>query len=336
MKPHTMALCGAAALTLVAGAALAADTSVKVRKVGKAEVSWNRVTYRDELMAQLQPGLTWRLGKGDATRLKLEKMALVVAGAGVLLPGEQTLNLRFWAWDNWELVVFEENDWKWSEESTEFGIFEASVGKSAEKKEHSKALEIALNQTTRGNPTTIDAAAVTGADAGLADLFAIPDDVEYDPELRKRWEALPWVEFVLQFGPHRGVIGFEPVPIRELKGAFARKDAKKRKVTIIGLDLPEPAVRAQYLEEHEGELPVAVLTEHGKGGEHLVLHLSGGEGPLLWPRTRSGGDAGEPLEGTRTEAKLKKAPNSVFCELEGSQLSVTMAPWVYTFDLAGR
>ena len=140
----------------------------------------------------------------------------------------------------------------------------------------------------------------------------------------------------MRFGPHKGVVGFEPVPVRELKSSFARKDGKKRKVTLIGLDLPEPQVRSQYLEEHEGEIPVAVMTEHGEGGEHLVLHLSGSEHPVLWPRTRSGTDVGEPLDGTREKALLKKSPNAVFCVLDGSTLKVTAAPWLYTFDLAKR
>jgi hypothetical protein len=324
------------AVAVAASAAVAADTELKIKKLGNVEIRWNPVPYRDELMAQLQPGLTWRLGKESATRLDLKKMALVAPGSGVLLPGEQTLNLRFWAWDNWELVVFEEDDWKWSEESTELGLFEATVGPTKYEKEHTKALILDLHETTRGKPTRIERPAVTGADADLAELFSVPDDVEYEAALRKRWEALPWVELIVRFGPHKAIVGFEPVPLRELKGAFERKDGKKRRVTIVGLDLPEPAVRAQYLEEHEGELPIAVMTEAGEGGEHVVLHVSGSELPVLWPRTRSGTDVGEPLDGTRTEAKLKKAPNSVFCELNGSELSVTVAPWVYTFDLAQR
>ena len=141
----------------------------------------------------------------------------------------------------------------------------------------------------------------------------------YEPDLRKRWEALPWVELLMRFGPNQGIVGFEPVAIRDLKSSFARKDGKKRKVTLQGLDLPEPRVRAQYLEEHEGEIPVAVMTESGKDGEHLVLHVSGGEAPLLWPRTRSGSDVGDPLEGKRAKAELKKSPPTVFCELEGSE-----------------
>ena len=326
----------ATAFVLAAGVALAADTSLKIRKLGNVEVSWNPVTYREELMAQLRPGLTWRLGKGDATRLKLEKMALVTPGAGVLLPGEQTLNLRFWAWDNWVLVAFEENNWEWSADFRQLGLFDATVGNSADAKEHTKALDLKLNRTTRGNPTTIAKAAVTGADAGLDDLFTVPDDVEYDPQLRERFEALPWVELIVRFGPHKGVVGFEPVPIRELKGRLARKDGETRKVTLIGLDLPEAGVRSQYLEEHEGELPVAVLTEAGKGGEHVVLHLSGGEVPMLWSRMRNGDDVGDPLEGTRAKAILKKSPKSIICALDGSQFSVTVAPWVYTFDLSQR
>ncbi len=329
-------IAGAVAAALVATAAIAADTEIKVKKLGNAEIRWNPVTYRDELMGQLSPGLTWRLGKDGATRLKLQKMALVTTGSGVLLPGDQTLNLRFWAWDNWELVVFEENNWKWSEESTEFGIFEATVGPLQYEKDHAKQLALELKQTTRGQPTTIERAAVTGSDADLAELFSVPDDVEYEPDLRKQWEALPLVELVMRFGPNQGIVGFDPVAVRELKTSFARKDAKKRKVTLLGLDLPAPRVRAAYLEEHEGEIPVAVMTESGAGGEHLALHLSGSETPLLWPRTRNGTDIGEPIEGTRTEAQLKKAPSTVFCEIEGSVLRVTVAPWVYTFDLATR
>ena len=97
----------AAAVLLVAtGAAVAGDAALKVEKLGSVEVRWNSVGYREELMAQLSPGLTWRLGKDGATRVKLEKMALVGPGGGVLLPGEQTLNLRYWSDERWELVEY--------------------------------------------------------------------------------------------------------------------------------------------------------------------------------------------------------------------------------------
>jgi hypothetical protein len=316
--------------------ALAGGVALKIKKLGSADLRWNAVTYREELMAQLQPGLTWRLGKDGATRLTLERMALVGPGGGVLLPGEQTLNLRYWATDHWELVVFEENEWKWSEDKTQLGLFHAAVGQEAESKKHAKSLDLRLWETTRGSPTDIARAAVTGKDAGLADIFAVPDDVDYSPDGRKAWDALPWVELVMRFGPHVGVTGFEPVKVRELHGVVAMGDGGKAKVRLMGLDLPEPAVRSEFLEQHEGEIPVGVIFRDGDAAGGQVLFVSGGELPFLSSRTRDGEDGGEMLEGVRTEARLKKAPRSTFCTLSGSTLTVIVAPYTYTFELTGE
>jgi hypothetical protein len=323
-------------LLAVTASAVAGDAALKVEKLGSVEVRWNSVGYREELMAQLAPGLTWRLGKDGATRVKLEKMALVGPRGGVLLPGEQTLNLRYWSDERWELVVFEEDDWKWSEDKTQLGVFHASVGQEGDLKKHAKALDLVFREKTRGRPTAISTPAITGKDAGLLDIFEVPDDVEYAPENRERWEALPWVELVMRFGPHVGVAGFEPVKTRELHGVVEVEDGGKAKIRFVGLDLPEPQVRSELLETHEGEIPAGVLFRDG--GERpagVVLFVSGGEVPFLYSRTRDGEDVGETLEGERSRARLKKAPRTTFSTLTGSTLVVTVAPYTYTFDVSG-
>lgn len=324
-----------AALLLAAAGALAGDAKLAVGKLGSVEVRWNEVGYREELMAQLAPGLTWRLGKDGATRLALEKMALVGTSGGVLLPGEQTLNLRYWSSDRWELVVYAEDDWKWSEDKTQLGVFQASVGQEPDAKRHAKALGLAFRETTRGAPTELPRAAVTGHDAGLADIWEVPDDVEYAPERRKAWEALPWLELVMRFGPHVGVAGFEPVKVRELHGVVGTDDGGKAKIRLVGLDLPEPGVRSEYLETHEGQIPVGVLFRDG--GEHpsgTVLLVSGGEAPFLMSQSREGEELGDGIEGKRDKALLRKSPNTTFAMLDGSQLTVVVAPYTYTFDLS--
>ena len=326
------------AVALAGSIALAGDTALQIKKLGAVDVRWNEVTYRDELMAQLQPGLTWRLGKDGATRLTLRDMALVGPGGGVLLPGEQTLNLRYWATDHWELVVFAEDDWKWSEDKTQLGRFHAAVGQETDPKKAAKALDLTFRETTRGAPTDIARPAVTGKDAGLKDLFAVPDDVEYSPAQRAAWDTLPWVELVMRFGPHKGVTGFEPVKTRELHGVVAMADGGKAKVRLVGLDLAEPAVRSEFLEQHEGEIPVGVLFRDGDGDGDAgqVLFVSGGELPFLSFRTRDGEDGGEMLEGVRADAVFKKAPRATFCTLSGSTLTIAVAPYTYTFELKGE
>ena len=116
----------AAAVLAVTAVAIAGNSEVKVKKLGKAEVRWNPVTYREELMLQLRPGLTWRLGKDGPTRLIVEGMALV-GRDGILFPGEMTLNLRYWSDTNWQIVAFVEKDWKWSPDKTQLGLFPCTV-----------------------------------------------------------------------------------------------------------------------------------------------------------------------------------------------------------------
>ncbi len=325
-----------ALLALAAGAAWAGDSSVTVKKLGKAEVKWNSVGYSDALMAQLSPGLTWRLGKDGPTRLTVEKMALVSPQGGVLLPGEQTLNLRYWSSDSWALVVFEENEWKWAENVTEFGIFPATVGQEPDEAKAAKKLDLELRVTKRGDPMIIPRPAVTGEAESLGRLFEVPDDVEYAREVRRRWADLPWLEVRMRFGPHVGVTGFEPVRTTPLEGSWKRTDAADAKVRIETLALTATDVRSAYLEEFEGEIPVGVLFEEGGPKAGVVLFVSGGETPFLTIRTRSGEDVGEMLDGTREAAQLRKAPDNVFCAMDGSVLRVTVAPWVYAFDLAAR
>ena len=322
-----------ALLVALGGAAWAAKTSVAVKGRGTAEVSWNAVEYRDELMAQLAPGLTWRLGKDGPTRLDVRKMALVSPQGGALLPGEQTLNLRYWSDTRWELVVFAEERWNWGEDVTELGVFPASVGRVPDGEERARSLEIAFRTTTRGDPTPVPRPAVTGGAEALTRIFEVPDDVAYPGALREAWAALPLLELQMRFGPHVGTVGFEPVATDTLRGAVPRDGGEALDVRIETLRLPAPEVRSEFLERHEGEIPVGVLFADGLPAAGRVVMVSGSELPMLALRGRSGEDSGVLVEGARVPSRLRKAPDHVRCALEGSALRVTVASWEYVFDL---
>ncbi len=320
----------AATLLVVAAAAFAGDSALKMKGLGSARVRWNAIRFRPELMEQLQPGLTWRLGKDGPTRLTIEKMALVGADS-MLLPGEMTLNLRFWEERKWELVVFEENDWKWSEDSTEFAVLPATVGTPAgtTDKKAGKSLEIELVKTTRGAAVPIERPAATG-DAALLDLFEVPDDVEYEPALRKKWEALPAVDVRLRFGPNAGVVRFEAAKITRLKGE--RADGEE--IVLDFVQFAEPAVRTSFLEEHEGEIAVAVVHKGAPGeGGAALLALTGGDEPYLWVRSRNGKDDVAEFGGFRRVVKRKKPLETVDASLEGDKLTIMVTGADYVFTL---
>jgi len=320
----------AVALLAGAAAAFAGDSALSMKGLGKARVRWNAVQFRPELMEQLKPGLTWRLGKDGPTRLSIEKMALVGADA-VLLPGEMTLNLRFWEQRKWELVVYEENDWKWSEESTEFAVLPATVGTptGTSDKKAGKSLEIELVNTTRGAMVPIERPAVTG-DAALMDLFDVPDDVEYEPGLRKQWEALPAVDVRLRFGPNAGVVRFEAAKVKRLTGE--RADGEK--IVLDFVQFAEPGVRTSFLEEHEGEIPIAVVHKGSPAdGAPAVLALTGGDEPYLWVRSRNGKEEVADFAGVRHAVKRKKALDTVDASLEGDKLTIMVSGANYVFTL---
>ncbi len=329
-------LVAAAAVLVVAAAATAGDSSVKVKKLGSAEVRFNAVGYRAELMSQLAPGLTWRLGKDGPTRLKLEKMALV-GPRTVLLPGEATLNLRYWSMRKWELVVFAEKDWKWSEDKTQLGVIAAYVGthKDVDKKKgknYAKALELELHQATRGTRTEVPRPALTGDDA-LLELFEDEEDVAYGPDLQSRFEALPLVELITRFGPFECAAHFEPTAVVELKGERTGADGKKVPLALSMVQLNDPGVRTSFLEDHEGALPLGVLTKGAPSGSPVLLTFSGGEMPLLYVSTRNGAEDLHDFEGERVATKADPKQKTLTADLDGNTLTVHAFGADYVFKL---
>ena len=348
-----VAIAAAAFVVCTAAVAFTADSAVVLRgrdgkkKVGRAEVRWNPVPYREELMAQLAPGLTWRLGKDGPTRLAVEGVALVAPG-GVLLPGEMTLNLRFWEERRWELVVFEEKDWKWSEDKNVFAEIPAHVGTQPASTDapHAKRLELSLHVVPKDAASPVARPAVTGGpeadgDGGsLLDDFEVPDDVEYPPALRKRWAALPALELRMAYGPHVGAVRFETVPVKRLAGNLSPpiEGGKPLKLVADVLELPDAAVRAHFLEEHEGEIPLMVIHEGGPKGPNggrprALVSMSGGDVPYLWVRDRLGKEEHAVVLGEAGPARTKKMPSAVTTALDGDVLSVRVHDRVYRFTL---
>jgi hypothetical protein len=320
----------AALLVLVAGA-LAGSTGVKIKRVGAAKLKWNSVRYRAELVAQLSPGLTWRLGKDGPTRLTLDKLALVGEGA-LLLPGEMTLNLRYWSQTNWEIVAFAENDWKWSEDVNELGVVRADVGRESDAKKHTKDLELELRATTKAKRAVPPRPAVTGHDVDM-----LPDDEnanegELTKAARKEFDTVPVVELHMRFGPHYGMVTFDAVKPEELRGKRAADaGTKAQKLRLTYARHPAVLARTEWLELHEGQLTFAVMDYGAPGGRPVVLGLSGGEEPALWPVTRKGAEELDPIWGKRVETKT--TPKTLEAELDGSVLTIHLAKLDYVFQL---
>lgn len=319
-----------AALTFLATLAVAVPlsagtTKLSVKKLGKAQVKWNGVPFRQELMEQLSPGLTWRMGSGNPTRLELSGMALVGKG-GMLLPGELTLNLRFWAQDNWQLVTFVDNNWKWSEESQERGIFPFEVGQERDEKKHTKQLEMTLRQVARKDGMVIFRPAVTGE-------AATPD--EYTPEgllseaAQKQIDEAPVVEFEVRFGPHVGVARFEPVKFDTVKSTVKGSTSRDS----LEIAYPRYTDLLARTEEcnAEGALMIGLLTRDGEVEKTVVLELIGGDEPSLWPTTRKGAEELDFISGKRIVTKT--SPKTMTVELDGKTLTVHLAKVDYVFEL---
>lgn len=317
----------AVVVAVAASLALAGDTAVKVKGVGAASIRWNTVGYRAELMAQLAPGLTWRLGANGATRMEIEKMGLSAPG-GLLLPGEMTLNLRYWSDTRWELVVFEENDWKWSEDKTEFGRFEADVVQRKEAKDATDQLELELYQVARAKLEPLPRPAVTG-DAGVED-YSPP--WEMSSAAAKERDAFPLVVLDMKFGPHIGRCVFEPVRLEKHKAKLTIGETEYA-AELHGAEFTDVLSRTEKA-EHEESLQIGLLRLAAKGEEprELVLEAHGGEDVVLWPIDRKEGEELEPVFGERVDTKGKA--KRVTHELDGSTLVVHLAGLDYRFDLS--
>jgi hypothetical protein len=336
-------------LAVTAVAAVAKDSKAKVKGLGKAEVKWNAVTFRPELMDMLKPGLTWRMGKDGATRLKIEGMALVGQGC-FLLPGEMTLNLRYWSDDNWELVVFEENRWNWGEDVTGLGILPTDVGKIPKPGKPAKALQLELKVVTKANPSRVARPVLTGPDEDDDTFTETSPDVTYAKEARAELEALPLVELHTRFGPHMALTTFDPVKTVALAGERVgagdaegpdqgkkrkkKKDARKggkQKLRIHWALHGAVRARTDWVEKHEGELTVGLFDRGAPGGEPVVLVLTGGEMPFLWRVPRKGGESYDSWEGRRVPTQ--KVPEQVTADLKGTRLTIHLANVDYVFEL---
>lgn len=340
--------------SLGAAIAWAAKSSTKVKGLGSAEVTWNAVPFREELMQQLSPGLTWRLGSGDATRLELSGMALV-NGSSMLFPGEATLNLRYWSDIRWDLVVFAENHWSWSADKTELALVPAKVGKNPDKKAHAKKLELELRAVTKATQSEVPVPAVTGLDEDLLDPDEVDDDVGYSGEARKEFDAIPVLELHMRFGPHMGIVAFEAVKWEELtaKAPPRKKDGdadgatsdKARKLRLRIASHPAVQARTELLDKHEGQLTLGTWEDGAPGDKPVVLVMTGGELPMLWPITRAAKSKDDtaraeldPIEGKRVpkpgkDGKLPKPAKTLNATLAGNVLTVHLHGVDYVFEL---
>ncbi len=335
-RRSVLALALAASIGLSAVAvAVAKDTSTKFKGLGSASVKWNSLTYREELFQQLSPGLTWRIGKGDATRLKVSGMALATPEA-LILPGEMTLNLRYWEQTRWELIAYEENDWSWSEDKNEFGTVPTIVGKWGDPEKAVERLTLELRASTKAEPSAIPGTVLTG-DAALAkDIEEGDPSLEYSTDARKELEAQPLLELLVRFGPHVAVTRFEPVKVSTLKSTRlirveGKKKPKKQKLRLMVPQYGAVKARTEWLEKFDGELLVALMTDGAPGGKPLNLILTGGEAPQLWPVTVKKGEELDELDGERVETK--KTPKTLEAELEGTRLTIHADRVDYVFDL---
>lgn len=348
MRTRWLVVAGLIALT--GAAALAKGSKCKIKGLGAAEVKWNQVTYREELMRQLSPGLTWRLGKDGPTRLTIEGMALVSQGT-MLLPGNMVLNLRYVSPDEWLLVAFDKRGaeaWKWDTESPGYGLIPTDVGKIPKPGKPAKQLALELRAVTKGTPSRVERAVTTGPTEDDEAFTETSPDLTYEAQARAELEKLPVVELHVRFGPHMALTSFDPVKTKLLKGERERTpspgDAKPKGKTRVKAK-PQKillhwalhgAVRARtaFLEEHEGELTVGLLEKGGLGGKPEVLVLTGGEMPFLWRVPRAGsvdGGSGDSVEGTRVETKT--VPEQVTADLEGNRLTIHLAKVDYVFEL---
>jgi hypothetical protein len=330
-----VAVTGAITLLAIAALAVAGTDETKLEGVGSAKVRWNAVPYREELMEQLSPGLTWRLGKDDATRLEIKGMALV-NGNSILFPGKVTLNLRYWSQIRWDLVVFEKNDWKWGPDVGELGLIPAKVGKIPDEKKAAKSLQLELRDVTKANQSEIPTPVLTGVDKDMLDPDEVSDSVGYSPAAQKQFDAVPMLELHMRFGPHTGIVSFEATKFGELKGK-KEGGGKKQKLRIRYPKHPAPLARTEFLEQHDGQLTVGLWDEGAPNGEPVVLVLSGGETPMLWPVT-VGPDGEtqdrkelEPIEGARQTTK--KSPKTMEATLDGNVLTIHLDKVAYTFSL---
>jgi hypothetical protein len=281
----------------LAAGAFAGDSTVKVPGLGSVSVKWNDLRYRRELIDQLQPGLTWRMGVNGATRIDVAGMALAGEG-GILFPGEATLNLRYWSQEKWELVAFEENDWKWSDTYHQLGVVPCEVWREQDPKKAAEKLTLTLRAATGRTRAERPAdVAVTGEPGKGRPEMAPP--VAWSKEAQAEVDKAPWVEFEMRFGDLVGLVAFEAAEAGELKGR--RGEAK----TPFTLRFPRfRTLRAKTeLAETGTEIAFGVLREETTPPSEWLLVVSGGALPEVELRRIARSDGARTIEGRRVEAK---------------------------------
>lgn len=327
------ALVSAAALVAVAAAAFAGDTAAKVPGMGGAEIRWNELRYRKELVDQLRPGLTWRLGQGGATRVELTGMALV-GERGVLFPGEATFNLRFWSWEKWELVAFEENEWQWSEERHQLGLFPVDVWKEKDPKKSAEKLLLTLRSSAGKDLARRPEGAVTPG-PGEKPTVRMPPAVEPTKEALAEIDRAPWLQLEMRFGDLVGLASFEAAKSGEAKGEAQGNpaDPYSAKAPVRMRFLRYPSIRAKTeLAEGSVEVVVGVLRVESKPApSEWLVTVTGGESPELWRKRLGKDEEMKPLAGKRVEAKSDRKETGAV--LKGNLLTLQFHGVDYVFEL---
>jgi hypothetical protein len=317
-------LLGAAAL---AASALAGDSETKVPGVGGVSIRWNDIRYRKQLIDQLQPGLTWRLGAGTATRVEVTGMVLAGDG-GLIFPGEATFNLRYWSADKWSLVAFEENDWKWTEAVHHFAVIPCSVWKEKDPKKAAEKLTLAFRSVTgktRSGPPSDD---VVTPSEGARPKVELPSPVTYSKEAQAEADKAPWVEMEMRFGDLVGLVAFEAAEAGELK---TKKADEKR--TPLSLRWPQfTSVRAKTeLVETGTELTLGLLKLADDPAQEFLLVVAGGENPEVELRRIGKDEKAKTLDGKRVATKT--APKSVAWECDGKSMTLHLFQADYVFPV---
>jgi hypothetical protein len=305
----TLAVAGLAAAA--AAAALAGSTEAMVPGHGGAEIRWGELRFRKDLLDQLAPGLTWRIGSGAATRLELSGFALV-GEKGILFPGEATLNLRYHSWEKWELVAFEENDWRWSADKHQLGLFPVEVWREKDPKKSAEKLVLTLRAKSGRERATRPADAVTPG-SGDAPRPVLPPPVEYSKEAQAELDKAPVVDLEMRFGDVVALASFEAAKSGEAKGALADADGKKTPLRLRFAQFTAIRAKTELCESGTEVVVGALRVESKTAPEEWVVAVSGGAVPELWRRSADGAKTLPALEGRRVEVKSdRKATGAVF------------------------
>ncbi|MCG3134633.1 MAG: hypothetical protein HMLKMBBP_01947 [Planctomycetes bacterium] len=331
MRRMIRRIAASCAVALAAAAAFAGSHETKLPGGGSVKIRWGDVRYRKELLAQLSPGLTWRIGSGAATRIELSGAALLGEN-GAIFPGEATWNLRYWAMDRWELVAFEEDDWKWSEDKRHFAVVSCPVWKEGMAAKHTEKLEVAL----RGVPGKAKSGPPAVTEGSGPARVELPPPVEHSKDAIAELDAAPWLEAEFRFGDLVGLVQFECGKPGEAKGARAPRGGDKAKTPLRVRWVQVPSVRSRTeLVETGTDVPFGFLEEgEGAARREWFLRFCGGEFPCL-ERIPLGGPAGaaRPPEIEGKRVAVKTSPKALGAEMKDNVLTIHLHHVDYVFEL---